>query len=51
MDGGWGATFGFFKSLDNRIVNSIFIPMYMYAKGIVVQQKFDGFKNLMKLET
>ena len=41
FDGGWVlATFWFFKSLDNTMVNSL---GNLFTKGIVAEQKSYGF--------
>ena len=34
VGGGWGPTFWFFKSLDNNMVYSLGIDIYICAKGI-----------------
>ena len=50
MDGESGATFWFFKSLDNNMIYSLGIGLYI-CQGIVAEQKSYEFKNLVKLET
>ena len=44
-----GGTFFVFKSLDNYKIYILCIDVYIYAKGIVAEQKSYGFCNLVKV--
>ena len=50
VGGGWW-TFFVFKTNDKKMFYSRGIDVYIYAKGIIAEQKFYGFKNFYKLET
>jgi len=43
VGGGWWPTFWFLKSLDNNMVYSLGIDIYICVKGIFVEQKSYGF--------